>query len=82
MASRQQAGFMLLTRDHVGQTLADYIPNAEQAPGRPDVVGRGHDAHLRFWQMLADEGRVLQLAESGSVADGADIAAAALGNGR
>jgi hypothetical protein len=58
MASRQQAGFILLTRDHVGDTLANYVPSAEQAPGRPDIVGRGHDSHLRFWRALVDQGRV------------------------
>lgn len=82
MASRQQAALIMLTRDHVGQTLANYIPSAEQAPGRPDVVGRGHDAHVRFWQALVEQGRVLPLAELGGTADGADIAAAALGDSR
>ena len=54
MASRHQAGFIMLTRDHVGETLRNYVPSAEQAPGRPDIVGRGHDAHLRFWTQLED----------------------------
>ncbi len=61
MASRQQAGFIVLTRDHVGDTLANYVPSAEQAPGRPDSVGRGHDAHLRFWGALEGQGRVVPL---------------------
>lgn len=52
MASRHQASFILLTRDHVGETLRNYVPSAGQAPGRPDVVGRGHDAHLTFWEQL------------------------------
>lgn len=52
MASRHQAAFILLTRDHVPETLRNYVPSAEQAPGRPDVVGRGLDAHLRFWEAL------------------------------
>ena len=60
MASRHQAGLMVLTRDHVGETLSNYVPSADQAPGRPDVVGRGHDAHLRFWDALVDQGRVLR----------------------
>ncbi|KRE57725.1 hypothetical protein ASG92_23535 [Arthrobacter sp. Soil736] len=58
MASRHQAALVLLTRDHVGETLSNYIPNAEQAPGRPDMVGRGHDAHFRFWQTLLEQERV------------------------
>ena len=61
MASRHQAAFIVLTRDHIGETLANFIPTAEQAPGRKDVVGRGHDTHLRFWRALVDQGRVLPL---------------------
>ncbi len=61
MASRHQAGLVVLSRDHVGSTLADYVPNAEQAPSRPDVVGRGHDAHIRFWSSLDGQGRVRPL---------------------
>jgi hypothetical protein len=62
MASRHRAALIVLTRDHIGGTLADYVPSAEQAPGRPDVVGRGHDAHLRFWQALVAQDRVAALA--------------------
>lgn len=58
MASRHQAGLIVVSRDHVGTTLANYVPSAEQAPGRPDVVGRGHDAHLKFWGRLESEARV------------------------
>lgn len=61
MASRHQVGFIMLTRDHVGETLRNYVPSAEQAPGRPDVVGRGHDAHLRFWSQLESTGSVVSL---------------------
>ena len=59
MASRHQAGFIVLTRDHVGETLRNYVPSAEQAPGRPDTVGRGHDAHLKFWTQLEDAGSIV-----------------------
>jgi hypothetical protein len=58
MASRHQAGLIIVSRDHVGETLANYVPSAEQAPGRPDRVGRGHDAHLTFWHRLIADGRV------------------------
>lgn len=61
MASRHQAGFILLTRDHVGETLRNYVPSAGQSPGRPDVVGRGHDAHLRFWSQLEAAGSIAAL---------------------
>ena len=60
MASRHQAGFVMLTRDHVGETLSNYVPSAEQAPGRPDTVGRGHDAHLKFWTQLEKAGSVVE----------------------
>jgi hypothetical protein len=58
MASRHQAALVVLTRDHVPATLANFVPSAAQAPGRRDVVGRGHDAHVRFWRALADHGRI------------------------
>jgi hypothetical protein len=61
MASRHQAGLILLARDHVGETLRNFVPSAGQAPGRPDVVGRGHDAHLRFWNQLEAAGSVVPL---------------------
>jgi len=58
MATRHQSALIVLARDHIGSTLADFVPSAGQAPGRPDVVGRGHDAHLRFWHELDDQGRI------------------------
>lgn len=61
MSSRHQSAFLLLARDHIDETLRNYVPNAEQAPGRADVVGRGHDAHLRFWDRLAAAGSILAL---------------------
>lgn len=61
MASRHQVGLIVLTRDHVGETLRNYVPSAEQAPGRPDVVGRGHDSHLRFWTQLEEARSVVAI---------------------
>lgn len=61
MASRHQAGLIMLTRDHVGETLRNYVPSADQAPGRPDKVGRGHIAHLKFWSQLERAGSVVAL---------------------
>lgn len=61
MASRHEVAFIMLTRDHVGETLRNYVPSAEQAPGRPDTVGRGHDAHLKFWTRLESAGSVVPL---------------------
>lgn len=62
MASRHQVGLIIVTRDHVGKTLQNYIPAAAQAPGLADAVGRGHYAHRRFWQSLEQAGRVKALA--------------------
>lgn len=58
MASRHQVGLVMLTRDHVGPTLNKYIPEAAQAPGQPDIVGRGHFAHTSFWNALEQDGRI------------------------
>lgn len=58
MASRHEAALIVLTRDHVGDTLRNYVPSAEQPPGRPDIVGRGHQAHLAFWDQLTDGGLI------------------------
>ena len=58
MASRHQSALVVLARDHIGSTLADSVPSAGQAPGRPDTVGRGHDAHIRFWTALESQDRI------------------------
>ncbi len=52
MASRHRSGLIVLSRDHVINTLESYIPSAEQAIGRPDVTGRGHFQNMRFWETL------------------------------
>lgn len=49
MASRHVGGLIVLTRDHIAQTLDDYVPSASQAVGRPDATGRGHRVHREFW---------------------------------
>ena len=61
MASRHQVGFIVVGRDHIPHTLASHIPSADQAVGRPDVTGRGHDQHTRFWGRLEKEDRVVAL---------------------
>jgi len=61
MASRHQVALIIVTRDHVGNTLSGFIPEATQAPGQPDVVGRGHAAHSVFWKALISSHRVFQL---------------------
>jgi hypothetical protein len=59
MASRHQAALIIITRDHVGETLANLVPSAEQAPGKPDAVGQGHDSHVRFWEQLGAADRIV-----------------------
>ena len=62
MASRHRAGLILIGRDHIGSTLRDYLPVADQAPGCEDIVGRGHERNRRFWETLEDAGRVISAA--------------------
>jgi hypothetical protein len=59
MASRHRAGLVIVSRDHVGETLRAHLPVADQAPGCPDVAGRGHAQHLAFWEGLERRGAVL-----------------------
>jgi hypothetical protein len=59
MASRHQAGLLIVARDHLGSTLDEYVPCADQAVGRPDVTGRGHERNLAFWGALEREGRIM-----------------------
>jgi len=49
MASRHQSGLIVVSRDHVNDTLTTHLPVAAQALGRPDTAGAGHDRHLGFW---------------------------------
>ena len=59
MASRHQVGLIILSRDHLGATLDEYSPMAEQGVGLPDRAGRGHAVHSRFWEQLTGAGRVV-----------------------
>jgi hypothetical protein len=59
MASRHTCGAVILTRDHVAETLASCIPSATQPVGRPDVSGRGLFDNLSFWSSLQKSGQVL-----------------------
>lgn len=60
MASRHQAGLVIVTRDHIGETLATHLPAAEQPVGRPDVAGRGHYQNSTFWNSLLKQNRVVE----------------------
>jgi len=64
MASRHQAGLIILARDHVEASIMEFIPTAAHAPGGVDVVGIGHAAHRKFWSALRDQGRIFELGEA------------------
>lgn len=59
MASRHLAGAVILTRDHVTDTLEQCIPSATQPVGRPDVSGRGLFDNLALWSTMRDRGQVI-----------------------
>ena len=61
MASRHQVALVIISRDHVGKTLKSFIPEATQAPGQPDVLGKGHAAHSLFWNSLSSKNRIVKL---------------------
>ena len=52
MASRHQVALILVSRAHVRKTLSQILPNASQAPGQPDSVGKGHMLHRGFIEKL------------------------------
>jgi hypothetical protein len=55
MASRHQIALILVSRAHVQKTLRQILPNASQAPGQPDSVGKGHMLHRGFIEKLYEE---------------------------
>jgi hypothetical protein len=60
MTSRHSVGLILVTRDHVGATLARHLPAADQPVGRPDATGRGHARHRAVWRWLEDGDRLVR----------------------
>ncbi len=61
MASRHQIGLIIVTRDHLANTLQELTPSATQHPGRPDAFGDGLEKHEKFWKDLESSGRVVGL---------------------
>lgn len=61
MASRQQIALILVSRDHISETLANTVTFATQPPGQPDEVGRGRKAHVDLVQLLSERSRVISL---------------------
>jgi superfamily I DNA and/or RNA helicase len=60
MASRHRGGLVVVSRDHVGESLEEVTPSADQAVGQPDVNGRGHARHLGFWNGIEEAGRFVE----------------------
>ncbi len=60
MASRHQVSLVVITRDHLADTLDSHMPSAGQAVGRPDVSGRGHYQNTVFWRSLMEQDRVVE----------------------
>lgn len=61
MASRHKVALVVVSRDHLGQTLDDHLPVAGQAIGRPDVSGRSHRQNWVFWNTLREQNRLIPL---------------------
>lgn len=64
MASRHQVALVVVSRDHLSETLETHLPVAEQAVGRPDVSGRGHHQNWTFWRTLQELERVVPVTAS------------------
>lgn len=61
MASRHQIGLVLVSRDHIFETLADTVTFATQPPGQPDETGRGREAHDALLTLLKQRNRVVSI---------------------
>ncbi|MFO0647460.1 MAG: hypothetical protein U0326_14565 [Polyangiales bacterium] len=60
MASRHTTGLVIVSRDHVGATLEQTLPRAEQCLGQRDEAGRGRAQHRAVWEHLHQSGRVVK----------------------
>jgi hypothetical protein len=59
MASRHKVSVVIVSRDHVGDTLREHIPSADQPIGCDDVTGRAHASNLAFWEYLERQNLVI-----------------------
>lgn len=60
MTSRHRVGVVLVSRDHVGTTLEQTLPRAEQCLGQRDEAGRGRAQHRAVWDHLHANDRVVR----------------------
>lgn len=58
MTSRHRVGLVLVTRDHVGETLASHRADASHALGEADLAGQGQARHEAAWAWLQERGRI------------------------
>lgn len=63
MTSRHRAGLILVTRDHVGRTLAECSVGGDHALGRDDDAGHGHARNEAAWRWLEENQRIVRGAE-------------------
>jgi len=68
MASRHQVSLVVVTRDHLADTLTSHMPSAAQAVGQPDVAGRGHHQNTVFWTRLLEQNRIVEAPVSPALA--------------
>ncbi len=61
MASRHKVGLVMVSRDHIGDTLEEYLPVADQAVGLPDEAGRGHAQNWAVWEWLSAAKRIAEM---------------------
>lgn len=59
IAPRVGASVIVVSRDRIQTMLENHPPVADQPVGRPDVTGRGHQAHLAFWERIVEAGRIV-----------------------
>lgn len=59
MTSRHRAGLILVTRDHIGKTLAECSVAGDHALGCDDAAGRGHARNEAAWRWLEEHQRVV-----------------------
>ena len=60
MTSRHQLGCILVTRDGVGDDLAEHVQDSSKRPsGARDHAWYGYRAHRQLWSALKDSGRIV-----------------------
>ena len=63
MASRHRAGLIIISRDHVQETLGTCYPPADHPFTGADISGKGLFQHESFWNSIIDVDKVIQIDE-------------------